>query len=130
MCPDVPYLGASPDGKGDCDCCGADCVEIKCPYTYKDKSIDDICNVHKHHLLSKNGEITLKDSSPWYTQVQMQMYACKYSDCHLVIYTQVPPYSNVIKVSFNAQWWDEKKPKLTMFFNSSICAHVAHYDDE
>ncbi|ROL44817.1 hypothetical protein DPX16_2167 [Anabarilius grahami] len=37
-----PYLGASPDGKEYCDCCGSGCLEIECPYLGKDK---DFCLV-------------------------------------------------------------------------------------
>jgi len=34
--PDVPHLGASPDGLVSCDCCGGGCLEIKCPLCKKD----------------------------------------------------------------------------------------------
>ena len=32
---DEPYLGASPDGIGFCQCHGQGIREIKCPYTHK-----------------------------------------------------------------------------------------------
>ena len=31
-----PFLGASPDGMVQCNCCGKGVLEIKCPYCYKD----------------------------------------------------------------------------------------------
>ena len=31
-------MGASPDGIVSCECCGSGVVEIKCPYSCKDKS--------------------------------------------------------------------------------------------
>ena len=30
--PNVPHIGASPDGLISCDCCGQSVVEIKCPF--------------------------------------------------------------------------------------------------
>ena len=30
--PSYPHLGATPDGKISCECCGTGCLEIKCPY--------------------------------------------------------------------------------------------------
>ena len=35
--PDIPHLGASPDGLVSCDCCGEGCLEIKCPLCKKDQ---------------------------------------------------------------------------------------------
>lgn len=29
-----PYIGGSPDGFVQCDCCGKGCIEIKCPFLY------------------------------------------------------------------------------------------------
>ncbi|KAL3854701.1 hypothetical protein ACJMK2_013959 [Sinanodonta woodiana] len=37
-----PQFGASPDGMISCDCCGDGCLEIKCPYSTKDKPILDM----------------------------------------------------------------------------------------
>ena len=34
---EYPYLSASPDLKVACECCGDGLVEIKCPYTIRDK---------------------------------------------------------------------------------------------
>ncbi len=32
-------MGATPDGKVSCDCCGRKVVEIKCPFCHKGDSI-------------------------------------------------------------------------------------------
>lgn len=34
---EIPYIGASPDGFVQCDCCGKGCIEIKCPFLYAKK---------------------------------------------------------------------------------------------
>ena len=37
--PAYPFFGASPDAIIICDCCGKGVLEIKCPFTCKDKAI-------------------------------------------------------------------------------------------
>ena len=34
---DIPYIGASPDALGICDCCTKFAVECNCPFFIKDK---------------------------------------------------------------------------------------------
>jgi hypothetical protein len=36
--PEYPHLGASPDGYVKCYCCGCGVIEIKCPFSCKDRS--------------------------------------------------------------------------------------------
>ncbi len=36
--PQYPHLGASPDGYVKCHCCGSGVIEIKCPFSCKDRS--------------------------------------------------------------------------------------------
>ncbi|CAC5404737.1 unnamed protein product [Mytilus coruscus] len=38
---EYPYMGASPDGKASCDCCGKVLKEIKCPFCKRDSMIDN-----------------------------------------------------------------------------------------
>ena len=98
-------------------------LRFKCRYKYREKCISDICREQKYHLLSKNGEVVLKavpSGTLWYTLVQSGADAnvcfCKYNECHLVTYTQVPPYITIVKVKFNVKWWDEQNPKLSLLF--------------
>lgn len=36
LVPSNPFVGASPDGIVECNCCGTGVLEIKCPYSCKD----------------------------------------------------------------------------------------------
>lgn len=38
--PKYPYIGASPDGIGNCSCSGEVCVEIKCPFCKRDAKLE------------------------------------------------------------------------------------------
>lgn len=117
---DHPFLGASPDGIASCTCCGHRVIEIKCPSAFRDMSIEQICMQPGYHLQMKDGSVSCKPSSPWYTQMQMQMHITKYSSCHLVIYTQVPPFIHVIPVEYNKEFVDCKLPVLCSFFQKTI----------
>ena len=41
ICKDRPFIGGSPDHIFQCECCGKFCIEIKCPFTIRDKSPHD-----------------------------------------------------------------------------------------
>ncbi len=38
--PEWPFIGATPDGKVTCTCCGEGIVEIKCPYCHRKENIE------------------------------------------------------------------------------------------
>ena len=115
-----PFLGASPDGIASCTCCGHRLIEIKCPFAFKDMTIEQICMQPGYHLQMKDGSVSCKPSAPWYTQMQMQMHVTKYSSCHLVIYTQLPPFIHVIPVEYNKEFIDSMLPILCSFFQKTI----------
>lgn len=81
---DRPYIGASPDGCVNCDCCGKGIIEIKCPFKYKDHSITDALN-DGDFCLNKN--FVLKETSKYYAQVQHQIYVCDVTYADFVVWT-------------------------------------------
>ena len=42
--PEWPHLGASPDGKVQCDCRGQGILEIKCPYCHYHDVVDSVAS--------------------------------------------------------------------------------------
>ena len=81
--PDLPHLAASPDGL-----VGADgLLEVKCPYTGRDCMIKP--GTAFPYLISRNGQLSLKRTHPYYDQVQGQMFIAQKSKCFFVIYTNV-----------------------------------------
>ena len=54
-----PLMGVSPDGIIKCKCCGYGVLEIKCPYSCCDKTIQERMNESKFFLLENYGEILL-----------------------------------------------------------------------
>lgn len=57
--PDHFDFGATPDGLVSCECCGEGCVEIKCPFCWKDKTTEDIQGELERNLASQCLEQTL-----------------------------------------------------------------------
>lgn len=85
-----PFLGASPDGIINCKCCGKGLIEIKCGFSCKDSTPHEICRQtdKKYHLcFDENQNVCLKQSSPWYTQIQGQLGVCNIKWCDFIFYT-------------------------------------------
>jgi len=64
-----PYLGASPDGIIECTCCGRGSLEVKCPFSCKDKLPDD---KNTTFCMVKKDETWMLKRDHYY-QVQMQL---------------------------------------------------------
>ena len=62
-----PYIGASPDGIINCDCCGLHVLEVKCPYCIR---------MEDPSTASCLQNDTLASSYQYYYQVQTQLFAC------------------------------------------------------
>lgn len=83
VCSSEPHLGASPDARVVCDCCGEGVVEIKSPYKYRDGLMgvtvtNDFCLDHNYDL---------KKTHPYYYQVQLHMYVCNVQYCDFIVWT-------------------------------------------
>jgi len=46
-----PFEGASPDGMVTCICCGTGVIEIKCPYSCRNKSLKEVSEEKSHFFL-------------------------------------------------------------------------------
>ena len=82
-----PYLGATPDGKV-CDKGETGLIEVKCPYTARDCTIDEACESNKFCLKKTNLGIFLKEDHEYYCQVQGQLMVSGAGFCDFVIYTK------------------------------------------
>ena len=55
--PMLPFFGATPDGLVHCDCCQCGILEIKCPYSCKDKVL--MMQLSKRHFVYKKMKMDL-----------------------------------------------------------------------
>jgi hypothetical protein len=83
--PDHPFIGASPDGLVECECCGKGVVEIKCPYSHFNKTIADV--VADDPFFCLNTSLQLKKSHSYYTQVQVEMYVTSRTYTDFIVWT-------------------------------------------
>ena len=86
--PTYPFMGASPDGLVSCSCCGNGVLEIKCPYTCKNKEIHEVASEHSNFCLHENedGNLKLKENHQYFYQVQMQIKFCNVDYCDFVVF--------------------------------------------
>ena len=61
--PDIPFIGATPDGITQCDCHGTGCVEVKCSSAVRDQVLQDVLNTGRHDIClkwSSHGALSLR----------------------------------------------------------------------
>ncbi len=78
-----PWIGVSPDGYVNCDCCGKGVFEIKCPLNLSNEgtSFETYVSDNRVHL-DQDGNINANHK--YYAQMQLQMNVCKADNCHFV----------------------------------------------
>lgn len=112
-------LGASPDGLISEENA---VFEVKCPFSAREKSIDEACQ-SKDFFLQKdeNGIFTLRDSHPYMDQVQGQMYMTGTLKCFFVVYTnkelcivEIPKKQN----------WEENVDNLVQFYREFMLPYM------
>ncbi|XP_046845617.1 uncharacterized protein LOC124439435 [Xenia sp. Carnegie-2017] len=87
--PKYPFLGASPDAISYCNCHGEGCVEIKCPYSLRNKTIQHGISDGKNFCLTKtpNGTLQMDRKHQYYYQVQLQLASTKLKFVDFVVWT-------------------------------------------
>ena len=118
--PSYPYLGASPDGVISCTCCdGVAILEVKCPYSCRDKSFAEACSDSNSCLeMQLDGAMRLKTTHSYFYQVQAQIKLCDVVFCDFVMWNEkqlfvqrITPDNNFIQSAFD---------KATEFFKVGI----------
>lgn len=82
------FLGATPDAKV-CVRGESGIMEVKCPFSARNLTINEACDTIKNFFLKKNGEnVSLNTGHVYYAQIQGQLMitGCKF--CIFVVYTQ------------------------------------------
>lgn len=75
--PEYLGMGASPDGRFDCECHGIGVLEVKCSWKYRDSlKLSEVAESNSDFFLSFNPDskvFSLKNNHPYYYQIQQQM---------------------------------------------------------
>ena len=85
LSPERPYIGASPDGIMQCDCCDKKViVEVKCPSCDKSGLARQ-----KHSCLERvDDKWKLQRNHSYYFQVQAQMNVCDIENADFVVWSE------------------------------------------
>lgn len=108
-----PEFGASPDGLTACDCCGTGSLEIKCPYSAKDKLSLDVSWLEK-----TDNAVKLKQKHPYYYQIQMQLFITERQFCDFFVWT--PNVSHLERIMCDEGLWNVMSEKAKDFHRLCI----------
>lgn len=106
---DYPMIAASPDAITH----DGGILEVKCPYTAKDKPISHIT---VPYLLLNNGTLELKKEHMYYFQVQGQLFCSKRDFCYFVVYTLKD--IKIVKIVKDQDFIDKMIQKLMTFYET------------
>ena len=82
-----PVIGVSPDGLVSCSCHDPGILEIKCPWSSRDQTIDHLVDGGNSFLEKVDGKISLSRKHQYYYQVQCQMLCTKRLWCDFFVCT-------------------------------------------
>lgn len=114
--PTLPYLPASPDGLVSCTCCGNGVLEVKCPYTSRNCSLEDYISLPTSCLEYDNNNIRLKRNHSYYYQVQMRVSKTEY--CDFVVWS--PGEFFLERVAYSEDFWSNVFPLVEHFHKSVV----------
>ncbi|CAN8014577.1 unnamed protein product [Ixodes persulcatus] len=105
------FIGASPDAFIKCECCGVRILEIRAPEVIETFSKKEL----------KNG--TLKQTSNFFAQLQMQMGVAKVPSSVLLIYSDVSK-SEQVPVAFDGIYFADLVSRLQIFTNKFLIPEI------
>ena len=118
---DYPFLGASPDGVTNCQCCGEGLLEIKCTFKYRHvdpKSIRD----NTFCVDFTTNPPHLRENHVYFYQVQGQLALCEKSHCDFVCWTLKG--MAIDRINRNKEFFDAMLPKFEEVFVNYICPEI------
>ena len=120
------FLAASPDGII-CNEEGSPVgtLEIKCPYTQRNKTIVDACKKSNFPCEAEEDSVHLKTNHDYYYQVQGQLAILNLTWCDFVVWTVRDMH--IERIYFNEKFWKERcYPKLFSFYYGIILPELVY----
>lgn len=117
---DLPFLGATPDQMVQCACCGQGALEVKCPLSCAHMAPSP--STVPYLLQGDNGEITLRKTHAYYSQVQGQLALANAEWGDFFVYTSHGHC--VTRVSFDPLFWETMKANLSNFFQKFLAPEL------
>jgi len=117
--PEFPFMGATPDGIVYCKCCESRVLEIKCPFSCKNKAFSDaILDNSSFFLEDDSGRLVLKEDHMYYYQVQLQMKLCRVQYCDFVAWREDEIFHQ--RIELNSHFIDSAVHDVEPFIKLAI----------
>ena len=81
------FIGATPDAKV-CEDGSTGIVEVKCPYSARDITVREACNLPGFFMTERDDRLRLKTDHQYYFQVQGQLMVTGVEFCDFVVFTK------------------------------------------
>lgn len=91
---------------------------IKCTFIHQHKYTKEIAMANDYHIHFMEGEIKLKETSSWYTQIQTQLFVTDKRWCDFVLFTKKDIL--VDRIYFNQQFMDKCVEKAGEFVSKFL----------
>ena len=117
---EVTDSGPSPDGMIDCFCCGKGVLEIKCPYSHQNETVESAASNDPSFCLKKDKDLLYLDHThDYYYQVQTQMFVYNiecydFCVCTFPESNECSPY--VEQIFRDDEFWEACVEKAKYFF--------------
>jgi hypothetical protein len=118
--PAFPYLGATPDGIIECDCCGKGVLEIKCPYCKRGKALEEASEDTAFCLEKVGADLSLKKDHPYFFQVQGQMMLTDTTYSDFVVWTDNDIQPHIERITYDSVFANDMTAKLCEFFKYAV----------
>ena len=114
-----PFLAASPDGLVKCACHGTGCLEIKCTWSHRDKTVKEAAEAPGTCLtVTSDKSLKLKTSHTYYSQIQLHTEGSSTYYCDFFYCTSNDYHKE--RIFHDRQFWERSLPKLKAFFEKCI----------
>lgn len=113
-----PHCGASPDGMMGCYCCGSGCLEIKCPWSFKNDNLRAYLSRSDCPIKEVDNEFVMNTKHEYFYQVQMQMFVLDVDYCDFVVWNKKRVL--IARTFKDNKFWNEEYPKTEEFFKQVL----------
>ncbi|XP_062541436.1 uncharacterized protein LOC134209470 [Armigeres subalbatus] len=127
ICPEYPFLGASPDGIIQCDCHGKITIEIKCPYAGKNNAdfTDALLKMTDPYIIrTADGNIGLNPNHKYFYQALMQVHLA--NACFGYFFIWSPQKQYLFQIKRNDDFWVTCRKKASLFFQQVLLPELLY----
>ena len=135
------YLGATPDGRVTLESGSRGIVEVKCPVTFKDLTVQESMGQSRYPLeytSRVDGPVQLrvlpklKRNHQYWHQVQLQLYCCRDSStfCDFVLFHVNSSAMHVERITSDSTWIANNVPKFEQFYRARIVPFLLDREDD